>query len=167
MEINVRGTYLTAHYFLPLLLKSPSASLITLTSLCAHSISPGASASQTAKFAICRFTEFIHQEYADQGLTAIAIHPGSVRTDLSLNTLEYIHDSLTDSSELPADTIAWLVKEKREWLSGRFVSCNWDMNELEKRRNEILRKDLLKFRLTIYYQSHVSYVHISRQSLSP
>jgi len=32
----------------------------------------------------------------------------------------------------------WLMKEKREWLRGRYVSANWDVDELEKMRKEIL-----------------------------
>ncbi len=42
-----------------------------------------------------------------------------------------------------------LGSEKRDWLSGRFVSSNWDMVELESRKTEIVEKDLLKFRMVI------------------
>ena len=43
----------------------------------------------------------------------------------------------------------WLTKEKREWLSGRYVSANWDINELEKMQKEILDGDKLKFRMVV------------------
>lgn len=53
-----------------------------------------------------------------------------------------------DEPELAADTIVWLSKERREWLAGRYVSVNWDMQELEKFKKEIVEKDGLKMRLS-------------------
>jgi hypothetical protein len=57
------------------------------------------------------------------------------------------HAVLIDTPELAADTLVWLSSQRREWLSGRFVSAAWDMEELEKKQAEILRKNALKFRL--------------------
>lgn len=54
-----------------------------------------------------------------------------------------------DTPELAGDTIAWLTSERREWLAGRYVSCNWDMTELLVRREEIVEKDLLKLKLAL------------------
>ena len=45
--------------------------------------------------------------------------------------------------------MTWLTKEKRQWLSGRYVSVNWDVEELEKRKNEIVENDLLVMRMTM------------------
>lgn len=42
-----------------------------------------------------------------------------------------------------------LTKEKREWLSGRYVSTNWDIDKLEKMRKEILDKGGLRFRVVV------------------
>ncbi|KAK0659427.1 hypothetical protein QBC41DRAFT_47519 [Cercophora samala] len=148
-EINMKGVYLCAKYFIPLLLKSSSMTFITVSSGGAHVLFHGASAYQTTKFAQCRFTEFIDQEYHDKGLIAIAVHPGGVKTELALNMPKAQHSVLGDTPELPADAMIWLAQERREWLAGRFFSCCWDVDELETRKNEILSKNLLKFRLTI------------------
>ncbi len=43
----------------------------------------------------------------------------------------------------------WLSKGKKEWLSGRFVSCNWDVIELEDKKDEIVKGDLLKYRMVV------------------
>lgn len=56
---------------------------------------------------------------------------------------------LIDDISLPGGFCVWLTKAKREWLSGRFISSNWDVKELEDRKEEIVAKDLFKFRLTI------------------
>lgn len=56
---------------------------------------------------------------------------------------------LVDKPEMAADTIAFLTAERREWLQGRYISCNWDMEELLAQRDEIVSKDLLKFRMAL------------------
>jgi hypothetical protein len=55
--------------------------------------------------------------------------------------------ALTDTLEPVANTIVWLTKERREWLSGPYVSVQWDMLELEKKAKEIIGKNLLKVRM--------------------
>ncbi|KAF4952935.1 hypothetical protein FGADI_6368 [Fusarium gaditjirri] len=148
-EVTMRGTYLASRYFIPLLLKSSTKTIINTSSVGAQLIVPGASAYQTSKFALCRFTEFIDKEYYDQGLVAISIHPGGIKTELALNMPEAMHSHLNDTVELAADTMVWLSRERRDWLSGRFLTVNWDMEELENKRKEILEGNLLKFRMTI------------------
>jgi hypothetical protein len=86
-------------------------------------------------------------EYGDKGLVCFAIHPGGVKTELATNMPAEMHQLLTDTPELPADTLVWLGKEHRPWLSGRYVSVTWDMEELEAKKDEIVQKDVLKFRL--------------------
>jgi NAD(P)-dependent dehydrogenase (short-subunit alcohol dehydrogenase family) len=66
-EVNIRGTYWLAKAFLPLLLKSDGdKTFVAVTSLGAHITTTGASSYQTTKFAVCRFVEFLMQDYGDQ-----------------------------------------------------------------------------------------------------
>ncbi|KAG9252918.1 uncharacterized protein F5Z01DRAFT_743935 [Emericellopsis atlantica] len=148
-EVNIKGTYLVAHYFVPLLLKSTTKTLINVTSGGAHVMFPGASGYQTSKFALCRLTEFIDKEYYQQGLIAISVHPGGIKTELAMNMPPDRHDVLTDTPELAADTLVWLSRERRDWLSGRFASVSWDMEELEQKKQDILQRNLFKFRVLI------------------
>ncbi|KAM7183419.1 hypothetical protein V8F33_013590 [Rhypophila sp. PSN 637] len=148
-EVNIKGTYLATRYFLPLLLKSQTKTIINITSGGAHVTFPGASGYQTTKFAMCRFNEFIDKEYGQQGVIAIAIHPGGVKTELAMNMPEDKLHVLTDTPELAADSIVWLSRERREWLSGRFATVNWDLEELEKKKGDVVERNLLKFRVLI------------------
>ncbi|KAL1880558.1 hypothetical protein VTK73DRAFT_5571 [Phialemonium thermophilum] len=148
-DVNMKGTYLCARYFIPLLLRSSLRILVTMSSAGAHNLLPGGSAYQTAKFATCRFTEFVDQEYHAQGLLAFAVHPGSMLTELATNMPVELHGMLVDTPELSGDALVWLTKERREWLAGRYVDCCWDVAELEARKEEIVSKDLLKFRLAV------------------
>jgi NAD(P)-dependent dehydrogenase (short-subunit alcohol dehydrogenase family) len=148
-EVNIKGTYLAAHYFLPMLLKSQTKTIINVSSGGAHVLFSGASGYQTTKFALCRLTEFMDKEYYQQGLVAISIHPGGVKTDLALNMPPDRLDLLTDTAELPADTMVWLSCERRDWLSGRFATVGWDMEQLEQKKQDILQRNLFKFRVTV------------------
>jgi NAD(P)-dependent dehydrogenase (short-subunit alcohol dehydrogenase family) len=148
-EVNVKGTFLCAHYFLPLLLKSETKIMVNLTSIGAHTLTLGGSSYMVSRFANCRVTEFLARDYEDEGLVAISLHPGGVTTDMKSNFPEQLHFTLQDNVNLPADTIVWLVKERREWLNGRYVSGPWDMEEIEARKEEIVRRDLFKFRMTV------------------
>lgn len=148
-EINIKGTYLVTHFFLPLLLESPTKIIINISSGGAHAMFPGASAYQTTKFAMCRFTEFVNKEYNPQGVIAMSLHPGAVKTELATNMPLDKQVVLTDTPELAADTLVWLAREKREWLAGRFVSASWDMEELERKKEDVVQRNLFKFRVLI------------------
>ncbi|GAW11096.1 hypothetical protein ANO14919_004350 [Xylariales sp. No.14919] len=146
-EINVKGTYLLNRFFIPLLLKSETKTSILTASYGALGLRIGASGYQSSKFAVCRLAEFLATEYEEQGLVCYAIHPGGIKTELASNMPKYMWDLLHDEPALPAHTIVWLIKEHRLWLSGRFVSVNWDMEELESKKDEIVEGNLLKFRV--------------------
>lgn len=56
---------------------------------------------------------------------------------------------LIDDVKLGGGLCVWLTKERREWLSGRWVDARWDVDELERRKSDIVERDLLKFRMTM------------------
>jgi NAD(P)-dependent dehydrogenase (short-subunit alcohol dehydrogenase family) len=149
-EVNIKGTYLPTKAFLPLLLSSPAGqkTIINLSSRGAHVLTPGGSGYQLTKFAILRFTEYLMVEYGEQGLLAFNIHPGGIATDVSSRLPEHVvKTTLIDTPEMASDGICWLTQERREWLAGRYMSCNWDMEELMGREREIVEGDKLKMRM--------------------
>ncbi|KAJ2982366.1 hypothetical protein NQ176_g1444 [Zarea fungicola] len=148
-EVNLKGIYLIVHAFLPMVLQSSSKTIINIASRGGLYTRFGASAYGGSKAAAIRFTEFLDTEYKDQGLVAIAVHPGSVLTDLALGLPQHAHSILVDTAELAADGLAWISMERREWLGGRYVSVNWDMPELISRQDEIVAGDMLKLRLVV------------------
>ena len=56
---------------------------------------------------------------------------------------------MTDTPELCAGFTVWLTKGNRPWLSGRYVSSSWDVDELEAKKDDILAEDKLKFRMVV------------------
>ncbi|KAL8640858.1 MAG: hypothetical protein Q9228_002260 [Teloschistes exilis] len=153
-ETNIRGTYLMTRSFLPLLLKGSGKTILNVSSGGAHVVFPGASAYQTTKLAILRLSEFTNVDYGEQGIVAFSMHPGGVRTELTGGMPQHMRDSyhavlLIDTPELGANTIVYLTHERQEWLRGRYVSAQWDMDEFFAKKDEVVEKDLLRVRMAV------------------
>ncbi|KAF2837503.1 NAD-P-binding protein [Patellaria atrata CBS 101060] len=151
LEINLKGTYLVTRALIPLLLEKSEGekTIITLSSLGAHLLQSGAHSYEIAKLAQLRLMEFVMCDYGDQGILAYSIHPGGVATGMGISLPTQYHQALTDTPELPAHTLVWLSKERREWLAGRYVNSQWDMDELLKKKDTIVKQDLLKVRMAV------------------
>lgn len=55
-----------------------------------------------------------------------------------------------DTPELVGGLATWLAAwqgEDRNFLSGRYLSANWDVEDIVKRKEEIVEKRLLKMNL--------------------
>jgi len=151
-EVNVKGTYLISRAFIPLLLKTESGlkTIVSISSMGGVATVPTASAYQASKSAQIRLTNYLCIEHKEDGLLAYSIHPGGVKTELAKSMPEAMRNRiLTDTPELAGDSLVWLTKERREWLMDRFISAAWDMEELEARKEEIVEKDLLKFKMDV------------------
>jgi NAD(P)-dependent dehydrogenase (short-subunit alcohol dehydrogenase family) len=149
-QVNTFGAYLVARGTIPLLLKEDGLkTILNVSSIGAHFVMQGASAYQTSKLALIRFSEFINTEYGEQGILSFAVHPGGVMTELSSGMPEASHHLLQDKPALAADTFVWLTAERRDWLAGRYISCTWDMKEFDDMKEKIEKGDLLKVRLDV------------------
>lgn len=153
-QVNTFGAYLTVRATIPLLLKKNDGlkTVLNVSSIGAHIIMPGASAYQTGKMALIRFSEFINAEYGEQGVLSFAVHPGGVPTELAKGMPEGMHRVLIDKPALAADTFVWLTAERRYWLAGRYISSTWDMKEFSDMKDDVVKKDLLKVRLDVGYE---------------
>jgi NAD(P)-dependent dehydrogenase (short-subunit alcohol dehydrogenase family) len=155
-EVNVRGAYHVTRFTLPHLAHSAKrraaegksgGHLILLSSIGAQLLMPGASDYQTSKHAINRLCEFVQVDHGDDGIKCFALHPGGVSTELGLSMPQAMHAYLIDEPALAADFAVWLCSGKADWAKGRYLSANWDVNELSALRETILRDDLLVNRL--------------------
>lgn len=93
-EVNVRGQFLVARYFLPLLLLAKGEegeggsggglkTFVTVASVGAHLHTPGASQYQPGKLTNLRFAECVDGEFGGRGVSAWCVHPGNVVTDMT------------------------------------------------------------------------------------
>ena len=155
-EVNLKGTYYVVRYAIPHLIESAhkrsakgstGGHLILISSIGAQLLTPGASDYQTSKHAINRLCEFINLDHGEGGLKCFAVHPGGVPTTLARNMPEAIHSSLVDKPELAAGFIVWLCSGQADWAKGRYLSSNWDVDELLQMKDQIIKDDLLVNRL--------------------
>jgi NAD(P)-dependent dehydrogenase (short-subunit alcohol dehydrogenase family) len=148
--INVKGPYLVTRAFLPQIIdKGGDKIIVNLGSIAAHLQAPGASAYQTSKLALQRFTEFLDADHGPDGVLTFAIHPGGVPTEMGLRLPKARQVALTETPKLPADTIEFLTEKRREWLAARYLSATWDVEELLSKEDEIVSNDKLKVRMVV------------------
>jgi NAD(P)-dependent dehydrogenase (short-subunit alcohol dehydrogenase family) len=145
-DINIKGTFIATKAFLKHTGTSPSAptTIINISSLAALGNPPGQVAYSASKLAVVRFTAFLNFEYPD--ITSISMHPGIVPTDMGLS-VPYLAIMMKDTPELCGGAAVWLSNENRSYLSGRLISVNWDVEELERRKEEIQKENLLTIML--------------------
>ncbi|TGO40027.1 hypothetical protein BHYA_0043g00130 [Botrytis hyacinthi] len=151
-DINMIGTYNCAHYLIPLLLESENGAkgFIQIGSLAA-SLTDGPIANTgycVSKFAQSRFLEMVGSQFGEEGLVAVTVHPGAVATPMAAgNTPEVFLPYLVDSVDLCGGFCVWLSKNIKDlkWMNGRFLDARWDIDELLKRKEDVVEKDLLKW----------------------
>ncbi|KAL9054484.1 MAG: hypothetical protein Q9162_004130 [Coniocarpon cinnabarinum] len=170
-EVNLKGVYLVARAFVPLLQRAHRHSsvddgqrgaidgcgyFVALSSVVQHLLYDGSSAYNASKTAVHRVVECLAAELATQQqeqqhtireVIPFVIHPGAVKSQLSMTMPKHMHPLFVESPTLAGETLAWLCRERRSWLAGRYIGCNWDMAELLERSDEIERHDLLKMRM--------------------
>ncbi|KAE9390867.1 NAD-P-binding protein [Gymnopus androsaceus JB14] len=149
MEVNLRGTYNVAHYALPHLTKSKGY-FIAVTSMAAQFNIPFASAYAVSKVASLESDASNHTEHPE--VKSFSLHPGAIKTEGSLGLESGMESMMVDTLQLPAATALKLTdgSGRFDWLSGRFVSANWDLEEVERDwKKDIVNKDFLKTRFTV------------------
>ncbi|KAH7087530.1 hypothetical protein FB567DRAFT_347296 [Paraphoma chrysanthemicola] len=148
-DVNVQGTYLVAHHFIPLLKESNGQKTFIAVGSFAGLIVNGHIANTAyciSKFAQARLIEFISEQYSADEILAIAVHPGAVNTEMADKTTpDSFRPYLTDDVGLCGAFCVWLSQEKRMWLGGRLLSAKWDVDELLQKQSSIEKQDLLKF----------------------
>ena len=108
-EINTLGTYLAAHYFVPLLLRSENGAkgFLAIGSI-AGCIRCGVIANTgytVSKMAQIRLVECLHEQYGADGLVSLAIHPGAVLTRMAKGN--------TPDEFLPCEFLLFLLTGNR------------------------------------------------------
>jgi NAD(P)-dependent dehydrogenase (short-subunit alcohol dehydrogenase family) len=155
-QVNIQGTYHVIRHSVRHLSDSATrhsargrsgGHLILISSVGAQLLTSGASDYQTSKHAINRLCEFVDVDHGEDGVKCFAVHPGGVPTTLGRNMPSEMHAHLVDSPDLAAGFIVWLCSGKADWAKGRYLSSNWDVDELHRAKASILENDLLVNRL--------------------
>jgi len=158
IDTNFMGSYRVAKYFVPQLIgtKDGPQAYICITSLASQTSSSDLcpAAYNLSKIGNNRMVQHIHNDHKKEGVQAFAVHPGAVltpQTELHHTTQlgSSWTDLLIDDVGLSGGFLTWLTREKREWLSGRYVSVTWDVDELTGMKDEIVKGDKLVFKMVV------------------
>ena len=152
MAVNFVGGFAVIQALLPLLLKSEGGAktIVNVTSAMSHFASMGAIGYNISEVAVNRLTEAVAETYGGEGILAYAVHPGIVATmPPPIGMAPEARAWAVDDVELCGAFLLWLVQGRREWLSGRYLSANWDVEELEGKKDAIVSGDQLKMRMVV------------------
>ncbi|MEC5318812.1 YciK family oxidoreductase [Brenneria populi subsp. brevivirga] len=100
MQVNVNATFMLTQALLPLLLKSPSPSLIFTSSSVGRQGRAGWGAYSVSKFATEGMMQVLADEYRQQNLRVNCINPGGTRTGMRAAAFP---DENPDKLKTPAD----------------------------------------------------------------
>ncbi|KAH7062634.1 NAD(P)-binding protein [Macrophomina phaseolina] len=144
-EVNVKGVYLLARHFLAA--ATPNAVFLNVSAAACHlnPAFPGFSSYASSKIGASRLVETLQIE--NPGLRFYNIQPGVVKTDmLAKSGLEEMGSVQLpyDDPELPGHFLVWLASPEAEFLKGKFLWANWDVDELTAKRDEIAAENKLK-----------------------
>ncbi len=138
-EVNVRGVYTTLRDTVPAMISRGSGRVVVLASGMGRFPAPYSSAYGASKAAVMHLTASLAEELAGTGVSAFAISPGMVRTDMTRwpDALLMHRPDLTDlpdSAYLPASAAADLIRDlasgQFDALSGRFIHVRDDRREM-------------------------------------
>jgi NAD(P)-dependent dehydrogenase (short-subunit alcohol dehydrogenase family) len=88
--VNLTGTFLVVREALPALLRNPRSTIVNFSSTSASFAHPYMAAYAASKGAIQSFTHALALEYASQGLRAVSVAPGSIKSGITDSTANYI-----------------------------------------------------------------------------
>ncbi|KAF2823307.1 NAD(P)-binding protein [Ophiobolus disseminans] len=131
-EINVLGSFNVLSSFVPV--GAQNAVVVNTTSAAVNARVPGESAYSASKVATTRLFEHFQDE--NPGLRVVNVAPGVVVTDMgrkAVHAFEVMGLPLPpeDDIRLPASYLVWAASAEAEFIKGKFVWVNWDVDELK------------------------------------
>lgn len=137
IDINVKGVYHCARAVLPAMQGAGGGTIVNISSGAATSALEGWSHYCSSKAAVLMLTRCLHKEFADKGVRAVGLSPGTVATQMQvdikasgINPVSQLDFDVHIPPEWPAKAIAWLCTADADPHLGGDVSL----------RDETIRK---------------------------
>ncbi|TVY31625.1 Short chain dehydrogenase [Lachnellula occidentalis] len=146
LDVNVKAVVLVVSAFLPR--AAEHATIINISSGMAHLPAiPGASSYSVTKLAATKFIEYVAGAHPEKRV--VNVHPGQVaETELAGKHFEgwgrrvWI-TMLMMVIHLAGDFTVWAASPEAAFVNGKFLWCNWDVDELKERKEEIEGSSIL------------------------
>lgn len=147
-EINVRGPFLCASAVLPGMLERGAGRIVNVGSGASYLPGGGMNTAYGAsKAALGRWSEVLAKQLEDRGVYVFLMSPGLVRTAM---TEDFFPDSAPwTPPELAPRLVRAFASGRLDRLAGRYIHAehDQDLDDLERRAEEIVAEDLNAIRL--------------------
>ncbi|KAK5095425.1 hypothetical protein LTR70_003589 [Exophiala xenobiotica] len=135
IQDNLAGAFWIAQAFLRH--AAPDAVAVSINSFGAHlSLNDAFASYCIAKMAVYRLWDTV--QIANPNLSIFHTQPGVVLTEMNLSAggADSFKNIKTDDVSLPASFNLWLASPEARFLKGKFLWCNWDIDELKAQSQE-------------------------------
>jgi NAD(P)-dependent dehydrogenase (short-subunit alcohol dehydrogenase family) len=160
LEGNLLGPLVCCRLVLPGMVARRRGRVVNVASGAGCGPVPHLSAYSASKAALIRLTENLAAEAAEHGVSVFAIHPGTVRTEMTEAALRdeavrkwmpWFVQTFEAGDDVPparaARLVLFLASGRADALSGRFFDVAEDAEQLVRRAEEVRAQDLYTLRL--------------------
>ncbi len=135
LDTNLKGTFLCCRAVAKTMMKQRYGRIINLTSVVAFSGNPGQANYAASKAGIAGLTRAVARELASRGITANAVAPGFVETDMTAGLSENARAAMVDQIPLgrvgtPEDVAAavtFLASDQAAYITGQVIHVSGGM----------------------------------------
>ena len=135
MRINLTGTFNCTRAVIKGMVKNRYGRIISIASIVGLMGNSGQANYAASKAGIIGFTKSIAREYANRGVTANAIAPGFIETDMTKKLPEDVTKALLNQipmgklgmPEDVADAVRFLASDEAKYITGQVIHVNGGM----------------------------------------
>jgi 3-oxoacyl-[acyl-carrier protein] reductase len=132
LAVNLTGTFLCIRTALPAMLKARWGRIVTVSSVTGLRGNAGQSAYAASKSGLLGLTRSIAREYGARGITANAVCPGFIDTEMTAGLADKAREALTreipagrtGTPEEAAAVIRFLVREDASYVNGAVMTAD-------------------------------------------